>query len=275
MKTISPSPNEQLAAQAFNSQSSVFDHLYTPNQIIQYKRKRVRDHIAAFLPDQSRILELNAGTGEDAIYFAQQGHTVHATDIAENMQEQLRAKVAAHNLTSRISTENCSFTALNNLQHRGPYDLVFSNFAGLNCTGELDKVLLSFSSLVKPGGYVTLVIMPSFCLWETLMALKGDFKTAFRRSTKKAGTTAHVEGTYFKCWYYRPSYVRNVLSKEFEHIHTEGLCSIVPPSYLETFPQKLPRLYKQLVKAEAKLAGSFPWKYIGDYFVITMRRKIV
>ena len=37
--------NEQLAAEAFSRQSGVFDELYSGDAIIQYKRKRVRDHV--------------------------------------------------------------------------------------------------------------------------------------------------------------------------------------------------------------------------------------
>jgi len=45
----------------------------------------------------------------------------------------------------------------------------------------LSKVLDSFDPLLKPGGMVTLVILPKFCLWETLLLFKGKFRTAFRR----------------------------------------------------------------------------------------------
>jgi len=152
--------NEQAAARAFSQQALVFDAYDAGNTTIAYKRKRVRDHVLRYLSPGSSILELNAGTGEDAIYFARQGHHVHATDIASGMQEALGEKVARVGLTDRISRELCSFTALSSLQQRGPYDLIFSNFAGLNCTGELDKVLHSFAPLVKPGGQVSLVILP-------------------------------------------------------------------------------------------------------------------
>src|SRR5476649_2263883 len=83
---------EQAAAAAFNKQAPLFDSLYSRDTIIQYKRKRVREHVMRFLPTRSHILELNAGTGDDAIYFAQQGHTVHATDISAGMQEVLGKK---------------------------------------------------------------------------------------------------------------------------------------------------------------------------------------
>ena len=90
---IMNSNNEKVAASAFNKQAPVFDELYSSNTIIQYKRKRVRDHVLKYIPASGNILELNAGTGEDAVYFARAGHTVHATDISEGMQEPLHLDV--------------------------------------------------------------------------------------------------------------------------------------------------------------------------------------
>ena len=176
-------------------------------------------------------------------------------------------------MQSSISTEICSFTELENLKNKGPYDLIFSNFAGLNCTGELDKVLLSFNSLLKPGGAITLVVMPGFCLWETMLAFKGQFKTAFRRFNSKNGVRAHIEGVYFTCWYYKPSYIQKILKNDFELISVEGLCSIVPPSYIENFPKKHPKFFKWLSKKEDKHKSKFPWKNIGDYFIISLKKK--
>jgi len=265
--------SEQKAAEAFTRQSSIFDEIYSANTIIQYKRDRVRTHVENFLKPNSNILELNAGTGEDAIYFAQKGHHVHATDISEGMQTELKKKRDIAGLHSSISTEICSFTELYNLKNKGPYDFIFSNFAGLNCTNELDKVLLSFNSLLKSGGSITLVVMPNFCLWETLLACKGNFKTAFRRFNSKNGVRAHVEGVYFTCWYYKPSYIENILKNDFELISVEGLCSIVPPSYIENFTKKYPRLFKWLCNKEEKYKKKFPWKSIGDYFIISLRKK--
>jgi len=265
--------DEQQAAEAFNKQSAVFDAIYSPNLIIQYKRERVRANVDKFLKPQSNILELNAGTGEDAIYFASKGHNVHATDIAEEMQNALKQKVGEKNLQTKITAEICSFNNLELLQNKGPYDLIFSNFAGLNCTGKLDKVLRSFSSLLKQNGLVMLVVMPRFCLWEFLLFLRGNFKTAFRRLKSTNGVTAHIEGTYFKCWYYSPAFIEKCLKNEFELLEVQGLCSIVPPSYFENFPSKYPRLYAWLQKTENKMKSSWPWKNIGDYFIITMRRK--
>src|SRR5271154_7524033 len=241
MKIPDPDINEQLAAKAFSNQSVVFDELYSDNSIIRYKRDRVRTHVLKYLVQQSNILELNSGTGEDAIFFAKLGHHINATDISKEMQNVLKDKVEENNLQENINTELCSFTELEKLQNKGPYDLIFSNFAGLNCSDKLSQVLSSFHSLLKPQGVVTLVILPKFCLWENLLMLKGKFRTATRRWFSKRGRKAHVEDVFFTCWYYNPSYVINQLKEKFELLSVEGLCTIVPPSYIEGFAEKYPR----------------------------------
>ena len=263
--------NEDLAAQAFSRQSIRFDEIYSSDRIIQYKRKRVRDHVLSHLRPGSSILEINSGTGEDAIFFAELGYQVHATDISAEMQEVLRKKIVS--LKEKISTEIRSFTDLDALQNKGPYDMVFSNFGGLNCTGELKKVLLSIAPLLKPGGKITLVIISNFCLWEVLLVFKGKFRTALRRFFNKTGRKAHVEGTFFNCWYYSPTFVKMTLKDSFLPLQTEGLCTFVPPSYLEGFAEKYPALFRLLIKAENKLKGLWPWKAIGDYFIITLEKK--
>ena len=211
--------------------------------------------------------------GEDAIWLAHQGCTIHATDISAGMQEVLQQKIKTEQLGNFISYELCSFTQLEHLRHKGPYDMIFSNFAGLNCTGELKKVLGSFSALLKPKGIVTLVILPKFCLWESLLIFKGKFKTATRRFFSGNGRTAHLENTFFKCWYYNPAYITEFLQDEFDLLDIEGLCTFVPPSYIENFAAKYPKLYEKLRKAEEAYKNTRPWRYIGDYYIISLKKK--
>jgi ubiquinone/menaquinone biosynthesis C-methylase UbiE len=264
--------DELAAARAFDRQSLHFDRLYGNNTIVRYKRERVRRCLLALLNEGSRILELNAGTGEDAIFLANAGHEIHGTDISQGMLDVLARKAREAGLSGRISHESCSFTQLEKLTHRGPYDLVFSNFAGLNCTGELDKVLENITPLVKPGGSVCLVLLPGFCLWEFLLLFRGKFRTACRRLFSRRGVRAHIEGEYFTCWYYNPSYIRRCLRNSFETTGLEGLCTLVPPSYLEHFAEKYPVLYRLLKKKEERLKNRWPWRCIGDYYIISLKK---
>jgi ubiquinone/menaquinone biosynthesis C-methylase UbiE len=272
---VSENINQVKAAEAFSKQSLVFDKLYGSDTIIQYKRKRVREHILQFAKQNGSMLELNCGTGEDALFFASHGFQVHATDVSGGMLSMLDKKIAEAAQNKNISTELCSFTKLEDLKNRGPYDMVYSNFGGLNCTGELEKVLSELNTLVKPGGTITLVIISKFCLWETMLLFKGKFKTAFRRFFSKNGRDAHVEGTNFKCWYYSPSFVIRHLKEHFDLLAIEGLCTIVPPSYIENFSEKRPGLFKFLKKKEDRLKAIWPWNRIGDYYIISFKGKIV
>jgi ubiquinone/menaquinone biosynthesis C-methylase UbiE len=272
VKAVLPHINEHLAQAAFTSQSVIFDEIYSGNTIVNYKRERVREHVLLNLAPGSTILELNSGTGEDALFFAQKGYKVHATDISTGMQQELVRKVENAGMREQVSNELCSYTNLDQLKDKGPYDLIFSNFAGLNCTSELDRVLASFDSLLKPSGMVTLVILPKFCLWEMLLLFKGKFRTAFRRLSGAKGAKAHIEGTYFRCWYYNPPYIIKQLKAKFDLLHIEGLCTIVPPSYIEGFAEKHPAAYKFLKNKEDKLKARWPWKYIGDYYIISLKK---
>ncbi|GAA4338267.1 class I SAM-dependent methyltransferase [Flaviaesturariibacter amylovorans] len=264
---------ETPAAAAFSRQSAHFDSTYGSNDIIAYKRARVRAATVRWLRPGSRILELNAGTGEDALYLAGQGHRVHATDLSTGMLEALGRKVRAAGAGDSVTWEQCSFEALDGLQHRGPFDHLFSNFGGLNCTGDLPSVLRQASVLLRPGGTATLVIIPPFCLWETLLLFKGEFRTALRRFFSHGGRTATIDGLPFTCWYYSPRAVRRMVAEEFDVLDLEGLCTLVPPSYRERFPQRWPRLYRILQRLEDRFKSSRPWRGIGDYFIITLRKK--
>lgn len=265
--------NEKLVADAFTDQSDVFDELYANNTIIQYKRARVREHVLRYLKPGSKILELNAGTGDDAVFFASQGHFIHATDISEGMQKRLKKKITDNQLTGSVSYEICSYTALGNLINKGPYDHIFSNFAGLNCTGKLESVLVSLDDLLKPGGAITLVLLPKFCLWESLLIFKGKFKTATRRFFSSKGRIAHINGSYFTCWYYSPKYIIQTLKTNYKLSGLEGLCTIVPPSYIEHFAEDHSKLYTFLKEKENILKNKWPWKYIGDYYIITLKKR--
>jgi ubiquinone/menaquinone biosynthesis C-methylase UbiE len=273
MSILADHINELKVTEAFTKQSEVFDSLYADDAIIRYKRQRVREHILQYAIGNDLMLELNCGTGEDAIFFAGKGYKVFATDISPGMLDKLKMKVAQAGSENRISIEQCSFTELQTLQGNQTFDYIYSNFGGLNCTAELKKVLHSFDMLLKPGGVFTLVVISKFCLWETLLFFRGKFKTAFRRFSAHKGRAARVEGSFFKCWYYSPSFIKRELQDDYEFLSLEGLCTIVPPSYIENFDMKHPRLFYFLKKQEDKLKKKWPWNRMGDYFIISFRRK--
>ena len=262
--------NEELVSAAFSAQSAIFDQINVENKLTDHLRDIYRSEIETQINPGSNILELNCGTGIDSIYFAGKGHRVLATDNAEGMLAQLNHKVQQQHLEERITTQRCSFLALDQLGDKR-FDYIISNFGGLNCTDDLDKVLLQFKEHLTENGKVTLVIMPKISPWELVMALKGNFKTAFRRFRKH--TPAHVEGVHFSVYYYNPSYVIRTLKKDFNVLTVKGVYFAVPPDFYQNFVERYPKMYRFLKAVENKLGNWFPFTYCCDHYMITLQKK--
>jgi len=256
---------------AFSRQSSFFDSIEDHNEILQWMRIQVHEHCLRHFKTGDRILELNCGTGIDAVFFAEQGMKVHATDISDGMLTELRKKISEKGLEERITTHQCSFTELQQVGDK-KFDGIFSDFGGLNCVQEIDKVIAQFKNLLKPGGVATLVIMPPVCPWELLLAFKGNFKTAFRR-LKKNGAPSHLEGETFMSYYFSPSEIIKAFGSEYQKIELQGLGCFVPPPYLENFPKKNPSSFNRLKKLDEKYGHTFPFNSWADHFILTMQNK--
>ncbi len=256
---------------AFSKQSHHYDKDDEENIILQWMRKVVRGHVLNYLKKGDRILELNAGTGLDALYFSSRGHTVHATDLAEGMVSAINEKISKANAVQKLSCEQCSYTELNKIK-QPPFNYVFSNFGGLNCIPDLMEVIKHLPLLLAPGAYVTFVVMPPVCPWEMSFMLRGNFKGAFRRFNK-GGVKAHLEGEYFQTYYFTPSEVVKAFGKDFKKISLQGLASISPPPHNIKFQQKFPRAYSKLTKVDEKLSFVYPFNSWADHFILTMQYK--
>ncbi len=262
---------EEQASAAFSKQAPVFDRIDEENGLIVWMRQRIHQEVMSFAHKGDYMLELNCGTGIDALYFASQGIRVKATDNAPGMLEQLQSKVVSSGLEEQVSVQRCSFNNLEQLGTTPQYDYVFSDFGGLNCTDKLDKVLLDIDRLLKPGGRFTFVIMPRVCPWEMLMVFRGYFKTAFRRF-RKGGTSAKVEGLPFQCYYYDPRFIIDKIGNAYKLRSLKALAITVPPPYIEHFIERHPKLFRTLAGWENKLCHKAPFNRWGDHFMITMQK---
>lgn len=262
--------NSIKVSEAFSKQAEKFDALSSENKLTAHLRTIYRKQVEKYSIQHSRILELNCGTGIDAIYFANKGYDVLATDNAPGMLDALQSKIASTGTRGKIEVMQCSYHELNKIK-KPPFDHIVSNFGGLNCTADLQHVLAQFSSLLTKNGKVTLALMPKVCPWELAMALKGKFKTAFRRFGRHA--VANVEGVNFLCYYYNPSYVKRILKNEFNVVELKGVYITVPPEFYLNFVERYPRLYAALSRIDNGIANYFPFNRLCDHYIITLEKK--
>jgi ubiquinone/menaquinone biosynthesis C-methylase UbiE len=254
-------------ATAFSRKADEYDAFGDDHINLARMRRKVYDHVLRFVQPTDRILELNAGTGIDAAFFARQGYSVHAIDIAPGMLEHLAAKIEQQHLRDRLTYQALSFTEIDRVAG-GPYQYLFSNFGGLNCIPDLSLVTRHLPKILVPGGRLTWVIMPPVCPWEIAMLLKGKFRIATRR-LRRGGTLAHVEGVRFMTYYFTPRYVVKALGPDFQVQQLEGLSVFTPPADRINFPRRFPRLYRTLVKIDDALSPHAPFNSWGDFFILT------
>ena len=254
---------------AFSKQSAHYDATDNANPILTDLREQVYDHVALFMNPGSRILELNAGTGIDALYFAERGHSVLATDISDGMIAQLKKKISDNDLEGRLSCRQLAYDHLEALEGE-KFDYVFSNFGGLNCIEDLSRVSRQLPGLLMPGACVTWVIMPPVCPWELAGVLKGHGAKAFRRLHNN-GTISHLEGEYFMTYYHTASKVRGALGPHFRLVKSEGLAAISPPPHHGDLPKKKKRLYSFLRSVDSLVRHTFPFNRWADHIVLTFR----
>ena len=256
-------------AEAFSLTAERYDSFAADHPHLDRMRRKVYNHLGRFLPPGRRILELNAGTGTDAVALAQLGYAIHATDIAPGMLQRLHDKVERLKLGDRITSQECSFTDLASIQG-GPYDAVFSNLGGLNCIPDLAPVIQSMPRLLRPGGLVTWVLMPPVCLWELATVFTGQGRQAFRRLSRH-GTRAHLEGLYFDVYYFAPRQVEQWFGKEYQRVALEGLSVITPTAESKNLAKRFPAVYRALSWLDDRLSPHAPWWGWGDFYILSLR----
>jgi ubiquinone/menaquinone biosynthesis C-methylase UbiE len=265
-------PQFPVIAEAFSRTAEKYDSFAEDHPHLTRMRNKVYDHISRFLPRSSRILELNAGTGTDAVALAQRGYRVHAIDIAEGMLARLQEKVERLHLGRQITYQQCSFTDLDHV-HGGPFDAVFSDLGGLNCIPDLTPVIKDLPQVLKPDGLVTWVLMPQVCLWEMAEIFRGNFRLAFRRLSRN-GARSHLEGLYFDVYYFTSRQVIQWFGKDYSLVGLEGLSVITPTAESKNLAKQFPRLYRTLAWLDDRLSVMRPWREWGDFYILSLRYQL-
>lgn len=253
----------------FSRKADVYDAYCESHPVIRWAREMVRREVAQHLRVDDSILELNAGTGADAAYFVQRGYRVHATDIAGGMLSAIQGKIKTSNAAERFTAQKLSFTELDQVSG-APYDLIFSNFGGLNCIPDLHIATKFLGQLLRPGGHVVWVIMPPICPWELAQALRGQFRVATRRLNRK-GVLANVEGARVMTWYHAPKKVIGAFPPEFQLVKKQALSLFCPPSYMDKFPRRFSRLTRFLLQMDGQFGNRAPFHNWGDFIAYTFR----
>lgn len=252
----------------FDHAAKNYDNHFTNSEIGKKQRNLVYENLQKQLKNTEKIIEINCGTGEDAIWLAQQGFQVTATDISKKMIEIAQSKSNVNHLTFKVLDINTLSEETEN------FDFLFSNFGGLNCLTKKELALFfnSAAEILSDKGKMSLVIMPKNTIWEQFyFVLKLDFKAAFRR--KKEVAFANVDGEKVATYYYNPKDIVTLSETNFEFLEVKPIGFFIPPSYLEPFFKNKKSVLNGLTFLENKIKNrSFLSKY-ADHYIITLQKR--
>lgn len=255
---------------AFNAIASEYDSRDNQNLILQWMRKLVHGVYLKYIPKGSSILELNAGTGVDAVFLAERGYNVFATDISEEMIGIIQSKSKSEK--AKIEAKTLSFDEISTIAENN-FDAVVSNFGGLNCINEFEKLSGDLAAKLKPGGLFIAVVMNKICPWEIfyyIVTLK--FGEAFRRF-KKQGIMAELNGEKVLTYYFTPGEFASAFSRKFTTVKLLSLGLKTPPPYLLGIYNRLKPLVKLWMKLDEIFMALPLFNRFGDHFIIVMRKK--
>lgn len=267
-----------MIAADFDEAAVSYDRDFTDSQVGRAQRHLVWHHLDRLLSDlpaPATVLEINCGTGEDALWLAGRGHPVLATDISAGMLAVAKAKAARAGgdlpLTwARLSAQELDIHTVN-----GPFDLVFSNFGGLNCLSpdQMAGLARRLAALVRPGGRLVTVVMPSFCLWETAWNLLSLRPGMAARRWRQGAVMAQVGSARFPIWYYGPGRMQRLFQDGFDCVAARPVGLAVPPSALESRFRNWRRLVAGLEWIDRHLGNSARLAALSDHMLLEFRRR--
>lgn len=257
------------ATAAFDDLAAEYDATFTDTPLGRLLRDRVWAYVDPLVGSETRVLELNCGTGEDAVHLASLGAEVLATDAAAEMVAATRAKADRRGVGERVRAETVAIESLDALDvdPYGSFDLVLSDFGGVNCVADLRPLGPALARLVRPGGSVVLVVMGPVVPWEWAwyLAHRQPRKAVrrFRRSTEWRGMTIRY-----------PSHraLGRALAPHLSTVAAVPIGCVLPPSYAGEWIAAKPALLHRLARWEARAARISGAAWLGDHYLLHLRR---
>jgi ubiquinone/menaquinone biosynthesis C-methylase UbiE len=259
------------AALVFDQMAKEYDDVFTRSMIGRAQRDAVWNVLMQTFKSGDHVLELNCGTGEDALFLARNSISVTACDASEKM-----IQIASNRMHAEASDAPIWFNFLPTervlqLQSSTMFDGVFSNFSGLNCVPDLKQTAQDLAALLPPNAPLLVCLSTRFCVWEMLwFLLHGKFSKAFRRCSGHA--TAKVGEFSVDVYYPTVRKLQRLFSPHFVMRSCMGIGVTVPPSYVEPWIRSYPKLLN-LLRAIDRVISTIPgFRVLGDHMLLHFER---
>jgi SAM-dependent methyltransferase len=264
------------AVRAFDLTADRFDQRFGEWRSVAAQRRAVRRYLLRTFAPGSRLLELGAGTGEDALFLLERGYDVTLTDGSPRMVARATEKLRQAGYGGRVWVEQALLEDLDAFVQRvrqrsePPFDGAYSNFAALNCVQDLSAMAEPLARLLRPGAACILVVFGPCSIGEVIVQLVLRDPRAAVRRFRRGAAPARLGGEHFQVWYPSPRQIARALSPYFRLRRVRGIGILVPPSAAEPWISRFPRLVSMLEAADRVLTA--PLALLADHVLLHLER---
>jgi ubiquinone/menaquinone biosynthesis C-methylase UbiE len=268
---------QQIHAAPFDAVAVRYDETFTSSKIGQAQRTSVWKELAKAFNPGDLTLEIGCGTGVDACFLAGRAVRVIACDSSSQMIDVTMRKVQEKGLQKLVTplvlrAEDIA-TLPGTLPGKELFDGAFSNFGVLNCVGDLRRLALDLAALLKPGATALLCWMGPSCMWEMVWYLaQGQPAKAFRRVRGDGVTAKLADGAFVRVRYPSVEHLARTFAPEFRLKAVKGIGIAVPPSYVEPWAQRHPRLLKLCERADSVMGRVPGIQLLADHVLVRLQR---
>ncbi len=272
---------QQIRAAPFDALAARYDETFTSSKIGRAQRTAVWKELAKAFNPGDRTLEIGCGTGVDACFLAQRGVRVIACDSSSQMIDVTTRRVQEKGVQKLVTPlvlraeEIASLpgTLPETLSGNELFDGAFSNFGVLNCVGDLRRLALDLAALLKPGATALLCWMGPCCMWEMVWYLiHGQQAKAFRRLHRDGVSAKLADGAFVRVRYPSVEHLAGTFAPEFRLKAVKGVGIAVPPSYVELWAQRHPRLFKLGERADSMMGRVPGIRLLADHVLVRLQR---
>lgn len=258
---------------AFDTLAETYDQTFVESLIGRAQREVVWTVLDRLFRPGQHVLEINCGTGIDAVRLAGRGVSVVACDVAPRMIEVARRRALAARPRASLDFRVLATEEIGSIRDQAPFDGVLSNFAGLNCVHNWRAVARDLARLLRPEAVAVLCIFGRFCFWEVSWYLcHGRLRKAFRRLSP-GGSIAHIaEDREVRVYYPSIEVCERLFAPDFRLVEWRGVGVCVPPSYVEPLARRFPRTLQALGALDQRIGGLPVLRSLGDHTLVTLER---
>jgi ubiquinone/menaquinone biosynthesis C-methylase UbiE len=266
--------SSQICAAPFDEAADRYDQVFTNSTIGRAQRLSVWEEVAKTFHAGDHVLEIGCGTGVDACYLAERGVRVLACDSSPKMIAVATRRLKDSPQSRLVQPQILAAEQLASLRGKRLFDGAFSNFGALNCVGDLKSLARDLASMLRPGATALLCWMGPFCLWEMLWYFTQAKPAKALRRMHREGVAARVDGgTPMTVYYPTVQTLARAFAPQFSIKSIKGVGVTVPPSYLEPFATRHPRLLNAAVFTDSILGRCAGIRLLADHILIRFERE--